>query len=194
MVYTLPTKKCCIVKWNKHGIEHKDIAEKLKIHRTTVCRVLKRYINFPDYYHIQPKTGRPRIMDDREIRIAGRMIAKNEVQNATELQKKAFKDVSTQTLQHRLKKQGFVCRVKKKKPFLDLKSKEARQKWAMAHVNWTVEDWKRVIFSDESKYMLFKSDGRQYAYFKPGQQYEAKNVKKQVKHGGGNVMVWGCVT
>ena len=194
MVYTSPTKKCRAIEWNKRGMGHKDIAQKLGIHRTTVLRLIKRFINFPDYYHIEPKTGRPRVMNDRSVRIAGRMIARDEVHNATELQKKAFKDVSTRTLQRRLKEHGFVCRVKKKKPYLNQKAKEARRQWAMAHVDWTVEDCKRVIFSDESKYMLFKSDGREYAWFRKGEQYEAKNIKKTVKHGGGHVMVWGCVT
>ena len=194
MVYTSPTKQCRIQEWNKRGMDHNDIAQKLGIHRTTVGRLIKQFINFPDYYHIQPKTGRPRVMDAREVRFAGQMIARDEVHNATELQKKAFKNVSTRTLQRWLKENGFVCRVKKKKPFLTQKAREARWQWAMAHASWTVEDWKHVIFSDESKYMLFKSDGRQYAYLKPGQQYEPKNVKKTIKHGGGNIMVWGCIT
>jgi hypothetical protein len=42
--------------------------------------------------------------------------------------------------------------------------------------------------------MLFKSDGRQYAWFKPGHAYDDRCVKKTVKHGGGNIMVWGCIT
>lgn len=64
----------------------------------------------------------------------------------------------------------------------------------MEHINWTVEDWKRVIFSDESKFQLFRSDGREYCYIKPGQTHSKRASKKTVKHGGGNVIVWGCIT
>jgi hypothetical protein len=63
----------------------------------------------------------------------------------------------------------------------------------MQHIGWTVEDWKRVVFSDESKFMLFKSDGRQYCYIKPGQALDDRFIKKMIKHGGGNLMVWGCI-
>jgi hypothetical protein len=28
----------------------------------------------------------------------------------------------------------------------------------------------------------------------PGEQFDERYVRKEVKHGGGNVMVWGCVT
>jgi hypothetical protein len=64
----------------------------------------------------------------------------------------------------------------------------------MQHIKWTVDDWKRVIFSDKSKFMLFKSDGHQYCYIKPGQAYNDRFVKKTIKHGAGNLMVWGCIT
>jgi hypothetical protein len=42
--------------------------------------------------------------------------------------------------------------------------------------------------------MLFKSDGCQYCYIKPGQAYNDRFVKKTIKHGTGNLMVWGCIT
>jgi hypothetical protein len=64
----------------------------------------------------------------------------------------------------------------------------------MQHVGWTVEDWQRVIFLDESKFMLFKSDGHQYCWIKPGQALDPCFTKKTIKHGAGNLMVWGCIT
>ena len=42
--------------------------------------------------------------------------------------------------------------------------------------------------------MLFKSDGHQYCWMKPGQALDPRFTKKTIKHGGGNVMVWGCIT
>jgi len=57
-----------------------------------------------------------------------------------------------------------------------------------------VEDWKCVIFSDESKFMLFKSDGCQWCWIRPGQALDPQFTKKTVKHGGGSLMVWGCIT
>ena len=55
-------------------------------------------------------------------------------------------------------------------------------------------DWKSVIFSDESKFNLFGSDGRRWCWRKPGEEFDEIYVRNEVKHGGGNVMVWGCVT
>ena len=41
--------------------------------------------------------------------------------------------------------------------------------------------------------MLFKSDRHQYAWFRPGQAYNNKFVKKMIKHGDGKIMVWVCI-
>jgi hypothetical protein len=57
-----------------------------------------------------------------------------------------------------------------------------------------MENWRRVIFSDESKFNLFGSDGLQYCWRRRGEGLDPCYTKKKVKHGGGKVMVWGCVT
>jgi hypothetical protein len=38
-----------------------------------------------------------------------------------------------------------------------------RLQWAKSHQHWTVDDWKWVIFSDETKINRFGSDGKAYA-------------------------------
>jgi transposase len=96
------------------------------------------------------------------------MLSQVEAANATEVQKKAFPKVSARTIRRCLKEQGLLCRVQRSEPYISPANKEKRRLWAMQHVMWTVEDWRRVIFSDESKFMLFKSDGHQYCWIKPG--------------------------
>jgi hypothetical protein len=66
--------------------------------------------------------------------------------------------------------------------------------WAKAHQRWSTGDWERVIFSDESKFNLFGSDGPQYCWRRGGEALDPCYTRKQIKHGGGKVMVWGCVT
>ncbi len=45
-------------------------------------------------------------------------------------------------------------------PLLSAKNRKRRLKFTQAHQNWTIEDWKHVAWSDESRFLLRHSDGR----------------------------------
>jgi hypothetical protein len=72
--------------------------------------------------------------------------------------------------------------------------KQKRLEWAEAHADWSADDWKAVVFSDESKFNIFGSDGRSWCWRRQGEEFDERYTKKVVKHGGGHVMVWGCIT
>lgn len=55
--------------------------------------------------------------------------------------------------------------------------KTERLEFTKNHLDWSVEKWKTVLFSDESKFDLFGSTF-------PSVQ------KKTVGHGGGSAIVW----
>ncbi len=45
-----------------------------------------------------------------------------------------------------------------------------------------------------SKINLFGKDGVKHVWRQPGEEYKDKCVLPTVKHGGGSVMVWGCIS
>lgn len=49
-----------------------------------------------------------------------------------------------------------------------------------------------MLFTDETKINLISSDGKQYVRRPSKAAMNPKYTKKQVKHGGGNIKVWGC--
>jgi uncharacterized protein YerC len=53
-----------IVTWDKQGIPHQDIANDIGIHRTTIARILACFEKSADFYHVNPKTGRPRKFEE----------------------------------------------------------------------------------------------------------------------------------
>jgi hypothetical protein len=83
--------------------------------------------------------------------------------------------------------------VKKKKPLLSVRHRKARLAFAQKYREWTVEDWKRVIWSDETKINRFGSDGREWVWKQKGEGLIEREVQGTVKFGGGNIMVWGCM-
>jgi hypothetical protein len=67
-------------------------------------------------------------------------------------------------------------------------------KWALEHANWTVEDFKRILWTDETKINRIGSDGKVYVWKKRGEPISDRITTSTVKHGGGNnLMVWGCM-
>ena len=54
--------------------------------------------------------------------------------------------------------------------------------------------WNHVLWSDEIKINLFGSDGFKHVWRRPGEEYKDKCVMPTLKHGGGNVMVWGSMS
>ena len=54
-----------------------------------------------------------------------------------------------------------------------------------------MDNWNHVLWSDEMKINLFGYDGFKHVWRRPGEEYKNKCVMPTVKHGVGNVIVWG---
>ena len=102
------------------------------------------------------------------------------------------KKVSVSTVRRSLNNSGLYGRVARRKPLLNDKHRRKRLDFAKRYRSWTSEDWKKVIFSDESRFQLFYSNGRTYVRRRKGEEFNENCVVSTVKHGGGSVMVWGC--
>ena len=74
--------------------------------------------------------------------------------------------VHPQTIRNVLKKDGFRAGTKRKVPLLKKTHQQQRLKWALEHANWTVEDFKRILWTDETKINRIGSDGKVYVWKK----------------------------
>ncbi len=78
-------------------------------------------------------------------------------------------------------------------------SSEAGSQKSLQTVCWSLpgqehELLEHVLWSDESKVNLFDSDGVQHVWRRPGEEDQENCALPTVKHGGGSIMVWGCMT
>ena len=99
--------------------------------------------------------------------------------------------VSKATVKRRLSGVGLKGRRARKKPMLTDKHKEKRLKFAKDHADWTVSDWSVVLFTDESKFNMFASDGPTYIRRRKGEDHLPECIVPTVKFNGGSVMMWG---
>ena len=57
---------------------------------------------------------------------------------------------------------------------------------------WNLRTWRRIHWSDESRFLLHVTDGRMRVWRHKGTAYTPKNIKATVPYG--SVMVWGCLS
>ena len=102
--------------------------------------------------------------------------------------------VHSQTVRRVLQESGFWPATKKEVPMLKKTHLQRCLEFAQRHENWTVDDLKRVLWSDETKINRIGSDGKVYVWKKRGESISDCTTSPTVKHGGGNnFMVWGCM-
>ena len=72
---------------------------------------------------------------------------------------------------------------KNKKPYLSEEHKKSRLEFAKKYCSWTIDDWSKVIFSDETKINVFGSDCVRYTSGKDlmhllqlGRLFQQKNL------------------
>ena len=75
-----------------------------------------------------------------------------------------------------------------RKPLLRSQNKKKRLAWAMKHHQWTTEDWKKVLWTDESKFRIFYSS-HSFVRRQVGERMVPQCVTLTVKYGGGSMMV-----
>lgn len=65
--------------------------------------------------------------------------------------------------------------------------------FAKEHVNKPLSFWEKVVFADESKFRNFGIKGLQMVRRKSCLALNIANLSGTVNHGGGGIIVWGCM-
>ena len=67
--------------------------------------------------------------------------------------------------------------------------------WLTAHAPrlFPMRQWRRVLFTDESSFTLYRADGRRRVYRRHGERFAGACVVERDRFGGGSVMVWGGI-
>ncbi len=113
---------------------------------------------------------------------------------AAEVEGVGGQPISAQTIHRTLHQIGLHGCRSRRKPLLKMMHMKARKQFAEDKQTKDINYWSHVLWSDETKITLFGSDGVKRVWRQPGEEYKDKCVLPTVKHGGGSVMVWGCMS
>ena len=172
----------------------RQIAKTTGVSPSTIQRVRRQLLaDLP-----KSKGGRPKQICPTTARWMARQVPSGKADTAVELKSMLLSDrelnVCGNTVRKELKRQGLRAYVKKRKARLLARHKKKRMEFAQKYKGWTTEDWKQVIWSDETKINLYGSDGRKWVWHRPGASISERRVEESVKFGGASLMMWGCMT
>jgi len=141
-----------IIGMRKAGSTFVKIGQEFELSEDTVRKIWNRWEESGTTENAQ-RPGRPPLLDKHDIRrLKSYMMSNKETRREplSEIAVNCNLEVCTKTLKKVIDENiGLGRRIARKKCFLTKKQKEARLAFAKEHVNWTLEDWKRVVFSDE---------------------------------------------
>lgn len=137
----------------KEGFSISAISKKIKCSRCAVRVTLKRFEETGKYTN-RPKSGRKRHTTIREDRVLVHAALRNRRKSSKELRSDMYEqhniNISAQTVRRRLTEAGLYGRKARRKPLLSEKHKEKRLVWAKKYAKWTIDDWTKIIWSDET--------------------------------------------
>lgn len=143
------------------------------------------------------RKSRPRKTSPREDLQIIRVAKQDPFKGSNEIRNEVFspddpRNISSKLVRRRLVEAKLFGRVSRKVPLLTKQHREKRLLFAKKYLNWTVREWKKVLFSDETKINMVNSDGKRYVRRPINHAFDYKYTRSIVKHGGGNIKVWGC--
>lgn len=183
-----------VIRAVENGKNYAEIAHLHNIDKSTVCRIASRY-RLTKNVERKSGSGRPRKTTARQDRQMTKMIKIDPRKTAMDVVSYANDqlevNIGVHTVRRRLIEANLFARRPAKKPLISRVNKKKRVDFAKRHIHWTREQWAKVLWSDESKFNLFGSDGINFVRRPPKQRYCPRYQLPTVKHGGGSIMVWG---
>ena len=159
-----------IVGLRSAGFTQNEISCDLNIRQCTVSAILIRH---SQRRTVKPmvSSGQPRKMSARDDRICYRLCRSNRIRSASVLWQLWQNIINIRLSRATVNRRGLKACIPIQRPrFNDLR-KQRRLLWAHQHSRYGLRHWRHVIYTDESRFLLLRSDGRVRVRRQQGKRY-----------------------
>ncbi|KAK5866290.1 hypothetical protein PBY51_020492 [Eleginops maclovinus] len=166
-----------IVDLHKAGMGYRTIGKQLGEKATTVGAIIRKWKKFKMMVNL-PRSGAPCKISPRGASMIMRKV----------------RDQPRTTRQDlvRIRRHGLKSCSARKVPLLKPAHVLAPLKFVNDYLDDQEEEWEKVIWPDETKIELFGLNSTRRVWRTKKDEYNPKNAIPTVKHGGGNIILWGC--
>lgn len=190
-----PRKRTKIVTLSEHtSMTQRDIAKRCNVSVGAVNKILKQKRDTGTIeVNRKGRCGRKRKTTARDEAFLIRESKLNPRKTSQQLQRDlahAGVIIHDSTVRKRLKEGGRKAVRPQKKQLLTAPMMKKRYDWAKKYGSWTVQDWRNVLFTDESHFFV---QGQRSLYVRKSvnEKLSAAHIDQTVKHPL-KVMFWGC--
>ncbi|GFV38483.1 transposable element Tcb2 transposase [Trichonephila clavipes] len=128
-----------------------------------------------------PTCGKPGLERPGRPRGEDRRIVRQALMDLTVIRSTIRADVGVAIVPQTISRHLAEANLKSKRPFCALpltpEHRELRLQWCQARSMWNVTDWKKVMFSDESRFVLGKDDNRVREWRRPEAIFQQDNAR-----------------
>lgn len=135
-----------------------------------------------------PVQDRYLTLQARRNRFSPAVSLRNDLQHATGVR------ICVQTVRRRLHEVDLHARRPAVRVPLTREHRQARLQFAMEHRRWTLDAWRTVLFTDESRFCIDFLDRRRRVWRRRGERNLQQNIIQHDRFGGASVMVWGGIS
>ena len=175
----------------EYGIAHKIITAITKVSKSSIYRLKaqarERGYNpsqstklLNSYVTDAPRSGRPSVITQAVKGAILEAIRKDRYgREKTSGMLAGEQGLSLSTVLRVLHRNGFRPYKTTKKPSLTEAMKEARYQFALRYKDWTIEDWKKVIWSNETSVVLNSRRGKIRQWRQPGEIFTQAYIRRR---------------
>jgi len=176
---------------NDAGAPHQEISAAIGRSCPTITKIMKKY-NIKTFSGVTPPPGNPKKIDCRQQKTLLRAVQSNRRATLKDISNILPDKPSSRTIQRHLQEIGIKKHIAVNKPYLTDAHMKARLDFTMEHKDWTVDDWKKVVWSDESKVEIGKQSCAIWVFRDVDEKYHPDYLTPTFKGARSSIVVWGC--
>lgn len=186
-----------VVQMSEDGMTYRQIGNSVGVSSSVVSRAIQRYREH-GVYSRRHDGGRRRATTPREDRHLHTLVARQPFRTArrlrSEFQNATGVRVSVQTIRNRLHEDGLSARRPAICPVLTAAHRAHRLDFAHNHVDWNLDQWSNVLFTNESRFSVEGNDRRVRVWRRRGHRFRDYAIAEHDRWGGPSLMVWGGIS